>query len=73
MSHTRCVSRSKQVEVSDIAKPEPNNFMTSDPWEVNMALKEISSADKPYKSEKKPEVIDEWSDRQMVWWMVEYL
>lgn len=73
MSHTRCVSRSKQVEVSDIAEPEPNNFMTSDPWEVNMALKEISSADKPYKSEKKPEVMDEWSDRQMVWWMVEYL
>ncbi len=66
MSHTRCVSRSKQVEVSDIAEPEPNNFMTSDHWEVNMAPKEISSADKTYKSEEKWGEVDKWSDRQMV-------
>lgn len=67
MSHTRWVSTSKQVEVSDDAEPEPNNFMTSDPWEVNMAPKEVSSADKPYKSEKKLRVMDEVSDRQKDW------
>jgi len=39
--------------VEDSSELEPNNFMTSDPWEVNMAPKELSSADKLYESEKK--------------------
>lgn len=48
--------------MEDTSEPEPNNFMTFDPWEVNMAPKEFSSADKFYESEKKWGVMDEWME-----------